>query len=365
MISINIIYGVYHIILWEMKKKNVESNIQSLNSEKEELLLLIKELNNTSQTKWIEKNRKEYEKISGRLVNLNNTVDAEIRTLSLHDSQRKDLEALQRELLVMNWMLNQNPEFKHSQNVQPHQPEQTYNQAWIESDNISNKPQTQVIDIPDNTKGWEQWWDKTLRKFWIVAAWIWWWALMYNWIKSLFWKEEESEENDNIIQDNKDNDTWDEKDQKGKKDDSKQDDSADNKENWDNAWDEAEENEEYDESLVKRYKEMAEYLEKRWKISNHKQWECSDDLECVHGGDNNYRQIAISGLDFKYSNKNKEYEYGQLALQEDSTWKPEFQYNKWCVYKDGQWREGQRIKINNKKLKDLLDMYDSYIKKYG
>ncbi len=86
-----------------MKKKSIENNIQTLTSERDELFKLINDLH----TKWIEKNKRKYKKISRRLMDLNNTVDNEIRIVSLHDNQRKNLEDLQNELLVMNWLFNQ------------------------------------------------------------------------------------------------------------------------------------------------------------------------------------------------------------------------------------------------------------------
>ena len=303
-----------------MKKKNIESNIQSLTSEKDELLLLINDL----RSKWIENNKSKYKKISRRLMDLNNTVDNEIRIVSLHDKQRKNLEDLQNELLVMNWLLNQYQNHNYYQNVQLN-----YNQARIE-DNRLNEEKTQVIEVSDNSD-WKSWWNwNTLRTLWLAAAGVWLWVLIYKWLKKLFWKKEkdekETEERDNKWQESMGND---------------------NKE-WEDNREEPEKIEKYDEWLVKRYKDMVQLLESNWKIEHTEN----------HG---------ISSIEANFWIKTKNDKNTTIRLSKIWTIDDNFEDSILSFNQDiftYQGNNGTKFNINNKKLGEVLDMYDSYIRKY-
>jgi len=303
-----------------MKKKNIESNIHSLTSEKDELLLLINDL----RSKWIENNKSKYKKISRRLMDLNNTVDNEIRIVSLHDKQRKNLEDLQNELLVMNWLLNQYQNHNYYQNVQLN-----YNQARIE-DNRLNEEKTQVIEVSDNSD-WKSWWNwNTLRTLWLAAAGVWLWVLIYKWLKKLFWKKEkdekETEERDNKWQESMGND---------------------NKE-WEDNREEPEKIEKYDEWLVKRYKDMVQLLESNWKIEHTEN----------HG---------ISSIEANFWIKTKNDKNTTIRLSKIWTIDDNFEDSILSFNQDiftYQGNNGTKFNINNKKLGEVLDMYDSYIRKY-
>ena len=319
-----------------MKKKKPESNIQILTSEKDELLLLINDLNESIQAKWIEKNKRKYKKISRRLADLNNTVDNEIRIVSVHNKQRKQLENLQSELLGMNWLLNQYPTDYNQTLKFYNQSQQVYNQQLTDNINIRqnnelNGWQTQIIEVSDNNQKRKTEWNwNTWRTLWFVAAWVWLWALIYSWFKKLFWKDEESEEKDVKETEEKNNKKNEEEDEKRE--------TAD------------ESDEKYDESLVKRFKDMVKSLKSNWKIEHNEK----------HG---------ISSLHADWSDDgNKEY---HISLSKVWSIDSDFEDSSLTYFSYGwnfifYWKDGtSQNKISNKKLKEVLDMYDRYIRKYG
>ncbi len=310
-----------------MKKKSIENNIQTLTSERDELFKLINDLH----TKWIEKNKREYKKISRRLMDLNNTVDNEIRIVSVHGKQRKQLENLQSELLVMNWLLNEHQNPNYYQNIQlSNQSQQNYNQERIE-DNRLNEEKPQIIEVSDNGASWKSWWNwNALRTLWWAAAGVWLWVLIYKWFKKLFWKKEKDEK-DTEEKDNK----WQEST------------GNDNKE-WEDNREEPEKNEKYDEWLVKRYKDMVQLLESNWKIEHTEN----------HG---------ISSIEANFWIKTKNDKNTTIRLSKIWTIDDNFEdsilsFNQHIFTYQG--NNGTKFNINNKKLEEVLDMYDSYIRKY-
>lgn len=321
-----------------MKKKSIENNIQTLTSERDELFKLINDLH----TKWIEKNKRKYKKISRRLMDLNNTVDNEIRIVSLHDNQRKNLEDLQNELLVMNWLFNQYKNPKYYQNTQlSNQSQQNYNQERTENDKL-NEEKPQIIEVSDNGASWKSWWNwNTLRTLWWAAAWIWLWVLIYKWFKKLFWKEDDAEKDKEDEKDTEEeNNNW-------------QDNAGNDNKDWNDNIEELEESGEYDEALVKRYKEMEQTLKQRWEIK--------------YTDSENWVEIKSIGLGIvlytkhldKTTTPNKwNYKYYTLQYSEGTSKKypDKFSFNDWT---------NNTEKISNEKLKEILDMYDNYIRKYG
>lgn len=318
-----------------MKKKNIESNVQSLTSEKDELLFLINDL----RSKWIENNKRKYKKISRRLTDLNNTVDNEIRIVSLHDKQRKNLEDLQNELLAMNWLLNQYQNPNYYQNVQfNNQLQQNYNQARID-DNRLNEEETQVIEVSNNGNSWKSWWNwNTLRTLWWAAAGVWLWVLLYKWFKKLFWKDEEVEEKDEKDIEEKNN-KW-------------QESMGNDNREWEDNREEPEKVEKYDEWLVRRYKDMVQYLESHWTIRH---------------TEKSHRTIRRSCIEANYGINTSD-KFTSIHLSKIWTIDDDFEdsilsfdQHMFTYYENN----GTGYNINNKKLKEVLDSYDNYIRKYG
>lgn len=343
-----------------MKKKSPESNIQSLTSEKDELLLLINDLNESIQAKWIEKNIRKHKKINCRLLDLNNTVDNEIRILSVHNKKRKQLENLQLELLGMNWLLNQYPT-AYNQTLQfNNQSQQVYNQPWTDNINVRennrlNESQTKLIEVTNNNQKWRTKWNwNTWRTLWFVAAWVWLWALIYKWFKKLFWKDEEAEEKADKESEDKDN--------KQDRNDNSSDSSDESEDYLDD-----ETVEKYDESLIKRYNDMVESLKKRRNIT-YQDKNIYSSLDLMHYEGYNRNSWIIL---------NKIYTH-RLRLGDDEskilTYRPNDHidlknWNKPWFYFSNNWtrvkKEVKHKKISNKKLKEILDEYDNYIRKYG
>lgn len=349
-----------------MTKPIYDESIESLTSEKDEILLLVQDLKGSIIAEWIDRNVEKWRNIKLKLMNLNNKVENKIKETSVHDEQRKDLENLHTELLNINWLLDQYGNYISAYNVPATRLQPS------PSDNQQNDVEVYQVVTPTTQRETDKS-QNVLWALWVTAVWIGIGALIYKWIKSLFGEEGGKEENEDG--ETKENDWEEEKndeskgkdwkenendEQKGK--DWKENEDKQSREDADNTnWNDKEssgflkewEVEHYDESLVRRYKNMVDHLQqKRINYRNYK----NDDYE--HITLDSSKGHSSSSI---YCYKNKERHYylccNEFTYRDKKT--ISFRANEFP--KSGEMISGY---ISNAKLREILDDYDEVIRKY-
>lgn len=363
-----------------MTKIIYDESIESLTSEKDEILLMVQDLKGSIITEWIDRNAEKWRNIKLKLMNLNNKVENKIKVTSVHDEQRRDLENLHTELLNINWLLDQYGNYVPAYNVPATRLQPS------PSDSQQNDVEVYQVVTPTIQRETDKS-QNVLWALWVTAVWIGIGALIYKWIKSLF--EEEGAKKENEDGETKEND-WEEEEndeskgkdwkeneddeQKGKDWKENEDDDSKGK-NWeenedkqsreeaDNTnWNDKEssgflkewEVEHYDESLVRRYKNMVDLLQqKRINYTNHK---TMDNYE--HITLDSHKWHSWSSIDCY---KNKERHYCLHFYEFNYTDKKTISFRAHEFTKSGEMKTGY---ISNAKLREILDDYDEVIRKY-
>ena len=179
-----------------LKQKNNMSknpeNTKDLNKWKDTIQLEIYALRDeiSKASKVLDVNKRK--NIEARLSRLDNLVTKELQNEWNTAQDRKDLEQLRQSISTMKLNLNNTWDNYQWESYR------TYMRSIQWWSTIEQSPSEVIREQVNQTiSSWssnESTWTSALKTLWVIAAWIWIWALLYKWCKSLFWDDSESED---------------------------------------------------------------------------------------------------------------------------------------------------------------------------